>query len=72
MVLTSRKYVDPFAVAINVVDEFGNRFTIGDQKDLAEFNLQFLACIEEGLKYDERKVRQADVDSRLTSLSPPK
>jgi ubiquitin carboxyl-terminal hydrolase 25/28 len=30
MVLTSRKYVDPFAVAINVVDEFGNRFKIGD------------------------------------------
>lgn len=47
MVFTSRKYVDPFAVVLNVVDEFGiinvfsvgNRFTIGDQKDLSEFNL---------------------------------
>ena len=67
MVYTTRKYVDPFAVMINVVDEFGihwfkglgNRFTIGEQKDLTEFNLQFLACIDEGLKYDEKKVQKA-------------
>lgn len=39
MVYSKRKYVNPFAVVMNVVDEFGNRFQIGDQKDLAEFNL---------------------------------
>ncbi|KAM3127725.1 hypothetical protein pb186bvf_020157 [Paramecium bursaria] len=57
---TNRRYVDPFAVFLNVVDEFGNRFQLGDQKDLAEFNSQFIACVDEGLKYDETKVTQAE------------
>jgi hypothetical protein len=34
--------------------------------------LQFLACIEEGLKYDERKVRQAQEDSSYNAVSPQK
>jgi len=31
------------------VDDFGNKIQIGDQKDIGEFNLNFLERIEEGL-----------------------
>lgn len=61
MILSKKKYVDPFAVVYNIVDKEGNKIDIGDQKDLSEFNLQFLECIEEGLKYDEMKVKEADI-----------
>jgi hypothetical protein len=31
------------------VDDFGQPITLGDQKDIGEFNLNFLERIEEGL-----------------------
>lgn len=30
LVHSNRKYVDPYRVFLNVVDEFGNRFELGD------------------------------------------
>ncbi|CAD8126422.1 unnamed protein product [Paramecium sonneborni] len=64
LVHTDRKYVDPYRVFLNVVDEFGNRFQLGDQKDWAEFNLQFITCIDEGLKYHENKIMDAEIQSK--------
>ena len=36
-----------------LVDDFGHPIALGDQKDIGEFNLNFLERIEEGL--GERK-----------------
>lgn len=49
MLLTNKKYQEPSAVLTSLVDDFGNQLILGDQKDVAEFNLNFLERIEEGL-----------------------
>ena len=65
MIKSDKKYVDPSQVLNSVVDDegisnlmqenfnifIGNSIPIGDQKDVAEFNLCFLSRIEEGLQY---------------------
>lgn len=33
----------------SLVDDFGHRIMVGDQKDIGEFNLNLLERIEEGL-----------------------
>jgi hypothetical protein len=49
MILGNRKYVDPTPVLIAMTDDDGNPVHIGEQKDIGEFNLKLLECIEEGL-----------------------
>ena len=49
MILGNRKYVDPTPVLMAVTDDDGNPAHIGEQKDIGEFNLKLLECIEEGL-----------------------
>ncbi len=49
MIMGNRKYVDPTNVLKSLVDDFGNRVLIGEQKDIGEFNLSFIERIEEGL-----------------------
>ena len=49
MILGNRKYVDPTSVLMAVTDDYGNPVHIGEQKDIGEFNLKLLECIEEGL-----------------------
>jgi hypothetical protein len=49
MILGNRKYVDPTQVLMAVTDDYGNPAHIGEQKDIGEFNLKLLECIEEGL-----------------------
>ena len=41
--------MEPSAVLNSLVDDFGNQLILGDQKDVGEFNLNFLERIEEGL-----------------------
>jgi ubiquitin carboxyl-terminal hydrolase 25/28 len=53
MALSSKKYTEPSEVLRSLVDDFGQPLTLGDQKDIGEFNLNFLERIEEGLR--ERK-----------------
>jgi hypothetical protein len=50
MSLSIRKYVDPSDVLNGLVDDYGNRIGVGDQKDVGEFNMILLARIEEGLQ----------------------
>lgn len=33
----------------SLVDDFGNRILVGEQKDIGEFTLNFIERIEEGL-----------------------
>lgn len=55
MVLSNKKYVDPLPVLKSMVDEEGHIMHIGDQKDVAEFNLYFLARVDEGLQLDSQR-----------------
>ena len=47
--MTSKKYTEPSDVLKSLVDDFGQALSLGDQKDIGEFNLNFLERIEEGL-----------------------
>ncbi|CDW85517.1 UNKNOWN [Stylonychia lemnae] len=49
LIMSNRKYVDPTQVLKTLVDDFGNRILIGEQKDIGEFQLNFIERIEEGL-----------------------
>lgn len=42
MVLTNKKYIEPSKVLKALVDDFGNPIEFGEQKDIAEFNLNLL------------------------------
>ena len=41
--------MDPTAVLKSLTDDFGNPVHIGEQRDIGEFNLNFLERVEEGL-----------------------
>lgn len=49
MILSNKKYLDPTVVLKSLTDDFGNRILIGEQKDIGEFNMNFIERIEEGL-----------------------
>ena len=49
MSLTNKKYTEPSDVLMALVDDFGQSLLLGEQKDIGEFNLNFLERIEEGL-----------------------
>jgi hypothetical protein len=59
MIASNKRYVDPTNVVKNIVDDTStsqiNNFflvkpiLIGDEKDVGEFNFQFLSCVSEGL-----------------------
>ncbi|KAL4453036.1 hypothetical protein ABPG73_015873 [Tetrahymena malaccensis] len=55
LILSDKKYADPKQVLENIVDDQGNRIILGDQKDIGEFNLQFLERVQEGLNYVQGK-----------------
>jgi hypothetical protein len=66
MILANRKYVDPTQVLLAVTDDYGNPVHIGEQKDIGEFNLKLLECIEEGLG---EKTKENLESLRLDGLS---
>lgn len=61
LIASDRKYIDPTSVLSSIVDDYGNELTIGDQKDIGEFNLVFLSRIEDGLE-ESRKDKQMDIE----------
>lgn len=42
---SDKKYADPSGVLNTIVDDFGNPISIGEQKDIGEFNGTLLARI---------------------------
>ena len=46
---SDKKYADPTGVLNSIVDDYGNTVQVGEQKDMAEFNNNFLARVQEGL-----------------------
>ncbi|CDW73905.1 ubiquitin carboxyl-terminal hydrolase family protein [Stylonychia lemnae] len=79
MALTRQKYSEPSDVLKSLVDDFGQQIQLGEQKDIGEFNLNFLERIEEGLgerlyakniiedRKDEKAQNQED---KLNGLDP--
>ena len=67
---SDKKYADPSGVLHSIVDDFGNPIQIGEQKDIGEFNNNFLARIQEGLHADMifEKLKQEQKDKE-TSLN---
>lgn len=37
MAIGNKKYADPSAVASSLVDDSGNKFQVGDERDIGEF-----------------------------------
>lgn len=48
MVRLNKKYTEPSNVLRALVDDFGEPLKVGEQKDIGEFNLNFLQRVEEG------------------------
>lgn len=46
----NKKYVDPSGVLHSIVDDFGQRVQIGEEKDIREFNEVLLARISDAFK----------------------
>ena len=46
---SNRKYIDPSRFLRNLVDDFGCPISIGEQRDVGEFNVNLINRIEEGL-----------------------
>ena len=57
MILANRRYVDPTQVLKSLVDDFGNRILVGEQKDIGEFNMNFIERLEEGLGEQVKPLR---------------
>ena len=68
MILANRKYVDPTSVLKSLTDDFGNQVHVGEQKDLGEFNINFLERIEEGL--GEKHQENPDSVQLFDDVSP--
>lgn len=52
LICSNRRYVDPSLVIKALVDDYGNPIELGDQKDVGEFNINFLARLNEGLSQE--------------------
>ncbi len=48
MISSDYKYIDPSEVVNAIADDFGKFISIGEEKDVGEFNLHFLSRIQEG------------------------
>jgi ubiquitin carboxyl-terminal hydrolase 25/28 len=69
MIRSHKKYVDPTNVLNTVVDDMGNPIPIGDQKDITEFNINFLSRIDEALQQnsDRSKLPKEDETIQISS-----
>ena len=47
MCIGSKKYLDPSAVLTSIVDNDGEPFKVGEEKDMHEFNDMFLSRIQD-------------------------
>ena len=55
MCMGSKKYLDPSAVLTSIVDDVGEKFKIGEEKDMQEFNDMFLSRIQDAQESQDKK-----------------
>lgn len=65
MICSQSKYCDPSAVLGTLVDDFGNQVTIGEQQDVGEFNINFIARAEEGMLANRQVEEAKSPDTHL-------
>eukprot|EP01022_Parablepharisma_sp_SALTPOND_P001351 TRINITY_DN106156_c1_g1_i1.p1 TRINITY_DN106156_c1_g1~~TRINITY_DN106156_c1_g1_i1.p1 ORF type:complete len:938 (-),score=127.57 TRINITY_DN106156_c1_g1_i1:56-2869(-) len=71
MICSNRNYIDPINVLNTLVDDYGNKISIGEQKDAGEFNSIFLTRINEALEASEGKMSpEAPAPVTLEVISP--
>lgn len=72
MLLSNIKYQDPTNVLESMVDDFGNKISIYEQQDIAEFFLNFLDRLQDGLcenKSAVRKILGNDLANNMRKMS---
>jgi len=58
LINSNRKCVDTKAVTSAIVDDYGKPIKIGEQKDVGEFNINFLTRLNEALELGESSILQ--------------
>ena len=59
MALGKKKYLDPSAVLESVVDEQGDQVSIGEEKDISEYNAILLTRIQDAFKWKSQREEEA-------------
>jgi hypothetical protein len=54
MIHSVRPSVDPSEVLNAIADDFGKYIRFGEQKDICEFNLMFLARVQEAFQLQKK------------------
>lgn len=68
LICSNRRYIEPTSVLKALVDDYGNPIAIGEQKDVGEFNMVFLARINEALEREEEQKRSSQI-IRMATMS---
>jgi ubiquitin C-terminal hydrolase len=71
MALTSKKYVDPSDVLLNLVDSVGEKISYGEEKDLSEINIMIIERLSEGLSFTKKYYIEEEVESNGTVADGP-
>jgi ubiquitin carboxyl-terminal hydrolase 25/28 len=69
MALTSKKYMDPSDVLLNLVDSVGEKISYGEEKDLSEINIMIIERLSEGLSYTKKYYNEEDTEKTSASLN---
>eukprot|EP00826_Nyctotherus_ovalis_P045664 TRINITY_DN5076_c0_g2_i6.p1 TRINITY_DN5076_c0_g2~~TRINITY_DN5076_c0_g2_i6.p1 ORF type:complete len:712 (-),score=199.56 TRINITY_DN5076_c0_g2_i6:278-2413(-) len=69
MIKSKRKYISPKTLSETIVDENGRPVQLGDQKDVEEFNINFLARVDEAISAQNSSVLRSTLKSQM-SLGP--
>ena len=51
MAMGDKKYVDPSIVVLELTDDSGHKFTVGNQEDIGTFNDILLSRVQDGLNF---------------------
>lgn len=62
LIFSHKSYSDPLNVIRSVLDDIGNQININEEKDVGEFNLNFLERLKEGLERNVEKKKVETVD----------
>ena len=76
MAVSNKKYLDPSGVLKAIVDSQGEQMTIGEEKDIREFNDVLLSRIKDAFEHkvkqeEERKTQAENKESKPEETSVP-
>ena len=74
MCMGNKKYLDPSCVLTTLVDDDGEPFKVGEEKDMHEFNDMFLSRIQdaqESLKKKDEEVKSQAQPTESMNMAYP-